>query len=125
MGAGGGRVAQKAWWSVPARTPPAAAAAHTVHPSTPKLSPPVPAQVFSIREAATRALARLATEFGPEWAAAHLVPPVVAGATHPHYLHRETVLAAVAALAPAVGHDVLAGTLLPAVVACAQDKAGQ
>lgn len=32
--------------------------------------------VFSIREAATRNLMKLAQEFGPDWAKDHLVPPV-------------------------------------------------
>jgi hypothetical protein len=33
-------------------------------------------QVFSIREAATKNLQQLASEFGPEWAKEHLVPQV-------------------------------------------------
>ena len=33
-------------------------------------------QVFSIREAATANLQRLAREFGPDWAKEHLVPQV-------------------------------------------------
>ena len=32
--------------------------------------------VFSIREAATRNLMKLAQEFGPDWARVHLVPQV-------------------------------------------------
>ena len=34
-------------------------------------------QVFSIREAATKNLQQLASEFGPEWAKEHLVPQVL------------------------------------------------
>ena len=33
-------------------------------------------QVFSIREAATKNLQQLASEFGPDWAKEHLVPQV-------------------------------------------------
>ena len=33
-------------------------------------------QVYSIREAATSNLAKLAREFGPDWARDHLVPQV-------------------------------------------------
>ena len=39
-----------------------------------------------------------------------------------HYLHRMTVLGALAALAPAVGHDTLCNTMLPVVLSCAKDK---
>ena len=42
--------------------------------------------------------------------------------TKAHYLHRMTVLGALAALAPAVGHDTLCNTMLPVVLACAKDK---
>ena len=34
-------------------------------------------QVFSIREAATKNLQQLASEFGPDWAKEHLVPQVL------------------------------------------------
>ena len=80
--------------------------------------------VAAVRDAASRALARLASSFGPEWAAAHLLPPLLAlgAAPDPHYLRRETVLAALAALAPAVSHDVLAGTLLPALTSASSDR---
>ena len=39
-----------------------------------------------------------------------------------HYLHRMTVLGALAALAPAVGHETLCNTMLPVVLSCAKDK---
>lgn len=39
-----------------------------------------------------------------------------------HYLHRMTVLVAIAALAPVVSHDVLCNTMLPVVIGCAKDK---
>jgi hypothetical protein len=47
---------------------------------------------------------------------------VLAMITKAHYLHRMTVLGALAALAPAVGHDTLCNTMLPVVLACAKDK---
>ena len=40
-------------------------------------------QVYSIREAATSNLAKLAREFGPDWARDHLVPQVISAATCP------------------------------------------
>jgi len=39
-----------------------------------------------------------------------------------HYLHRMTILGALAALAPAVAHDTLCNTMLPVVLSCATDK---
>ena len=39
-----------------------------------------------------------------------------------HYLHRMTILVAVAALAPAVSHDVLCNNMLPVVIASSKDK---
>ena len=47
---------------------------------------------------------------------------VLAMVTKAHYLHRMTVLGALAALAPAVGHDTLCNTMLPVVLSCAKDK---
>lgn len=40
-------------------------------------------QVFSIRAAATDNLAKLAQEFGPDWAQEHLVPQVGSACLHP------------------------------------------
>ena len=39
-----------------------------------------------------------------------------------HYLHRMTILGALAALAPAVAHDTLCNTMLPVLLSCATDK---
>ena len=47
---------------------------------------------------------------------------VLAMVSNAHYLHRMTVLGALAALAPAVGHDTLCNTMLPVVLSCAKDK---
>ncbi len=78
--------------------------------------------VYSIREAATRNLQRLAEEFGPDWARDHVVPRVLALIQSSNYLYRMTVLAAVTALAPAVPRDVLCNTMLPAVINASKDK---
>lgn len=74
------------------------------------------AQVYSIREAATKNLQRLAQEFGADWAKDHLVPKVLAMIKNPHYLYRMTVLFAVSMLAPVVGSDTVCNTMLPMIV---------
>lgn len=79
-------------------------------------------QVASIREAATRTLQRVASDFGPDWARDHLVPHVMAMIKNPHYLYRMTVLAALAALANNVPSDVLVGAMLPTILTLAKDK---
>jgi serine/threonine-protein phosphatase 2A regulatory subunit A len=78
--------------------------------------------VYSIREAATTNLQKLAQEFGPEWAKEHLVQQVLEMINNPHYLYRMTILVAIAALAPVVSHDVLCSHMLPVVVSCAKDQ---
>lgn len=78
-------------------------------------------QVFSIREAATLNLMKLAKEFGPDWAKDHLVPRILGMATNPHYLYRMTVLSAINQLAPCVPQDTLCSDLLPLVVKFAKD----
>ena len=47
---------------------------------------------------------------------------VLAMVSNAHYLHRMTILGALAALAPAVAHDTLCNTMLPVVLSCATDK---
>ena len=47
---------------------------------------------------------------------------VMAMVSNAHYLHRMTILGALAALAPAVAHDTLCNTMLPVVLSCATDK---
>lgn len=47
---------------------------------------------------------------------------ILAMVSNAHYLHRMTILGALAALAPAVGHDTLCNAMLPAVLSCAKDK---
>ncbi len=78
--------------------------------------------MYSIREAATTNLQKLAQEFGPEWAKEHLVQQVLEMINNPHYLYRMTILVAIAALAPVVSHDVLCSHMLPVVVSCAKDQ---
>jgi serine/threonine-protein phosphatase 2A regulatory subunit A len=73
-------------------------------------------QVYSIREAATKNLQRLAQEFGADWAKDHIVPQVLAMINNPHYLYRMTVLIAVSMLAPVVGSDTVCNTMLPVVL---------
>ena len=73
-------------------------------------------QVYSIREAATKNLQRLAQEFGADWAKDHIVPQVLGMINNPHYLYRMTVLIAVAMLAPVVGSDTVCNSMLPVVV---------
>ena len=80
-----------------------------------------PLQVYSIRDAATQSLQRLAQEFGPEWAKEFLVPPVLGMISNQHYLYRMTVLKAIAALAPLMQHDVLCNRMLPVVLVAAKD----
>jgi hypothetical protein len=80
------------------------------------------AQVFTIREAATTNLQKLAQEFGAEWAKEHLVQQVLNMINNPHYLYRMTILVAIAALAPVVSHDVLCSQMLPVVISCSKDQ---
>ncbi len=47
---------------------------------------------------------------------------VLAMVHNAHYLHRMTILGALAALAPAVAHDTLCNTMLPVLLSCATDK---
>lgn len=49
---------------------------------------------------------------------------VLAMVNNSHYLHRMTILSAVAALAPAVSHDVLCNNMLPVMIASSKDKVG-
>lgn len=78
-------------------------------------------QVFSIREAATANLMKLANEFGAEWAKEHLVPAILGMAGNPHYLFRMTLLSAVNQMAPHVPQDTLCSELLPMVVKLTKD----
>ncbi len=96
---------------------------HHTHPKHPEHTHAslVFAQVFSIREAATLNLMKLAKEFGPDWAKDHLVPRILGMATNTHYLYRMTVLSAINQLAPCVPQDTLCSDLLPLVVTFAKD----
>lgn len=51
--------------------------------------------VFSIREAATQNLRKLAEGFGVEWASEAIVPKVMAMGQHPNYLYRMTTCFAI------------------------------
>ena len=62
--------------------------------------------VFSIREAAINNMKKLAEEFGVEWACTTIIPEILGLINNPNYLHRQTILRAIAALAPVVGSDV-------------------
>ena len=51
--------------------------------------------VFSIREAATANLKKLAEVFGVEWANEAIIPKVMAMGQHPNYLYRMTTCFAI------------------------------
>mmetsp|Transcript_45033 Transcript_45033/g.133086 ORF Transcript_45033/g.133086 Transcript_45033/m.133086 type:complete len:586 (-) Transcript_45033:284-2041(-) len=79
--------------------------------------------VYTIRESAIVNLKQIVEAFGVEWAASTLLPAVLdATAAHPNFLHRMTLLSAVASLAPIVGRDVLTATLLPVVLNMQRDS---
>lgn len=51
--------------------------------------------VFSIREAATHNLKKLAEVFGSEWASEQIIPKVMSLGSHPNYLYRMTTCFAI------------------------------
>jgi len=51
--------------------------------------------VYSIREAATLNLKKLAEVFGTQWAQQTILPKVISMCTHPNYLYRMTTLFAI------------------------------
>lgn len=51
--------------------------------------------VYSIREAATLNLKKLAQVFGSQWAQLTILPKVISMCTHPNYLYRMTTLFAI------------------------------
>jgi len=79
-------------------------------------------QVYSIREAATINMKRLAEEFGSDWAQTHLVPHILGMAKNGNYLYRMTVLSALAELAPFVSQDVCINSVLTVVLSAAKDR---
>jgi serine/threonine-protein phosphatase 2A regulatory subunit A len=79
-------------------------------------------QVYSIREAATINMKRLAEEFGSDWAQTQLVPHILGMAKNGNYLYRMTVLAALAELAPFVSQDVCINSVLTVVLSAAKDR---
>jgi len=76
--------------------------------------------VYSIREAATNNIKRLAEVFGVEWARAHIIPKVLKYQDNSNYLYRMTVLFAITVLAPVVGKEIIVQDLLPVVIRLAK-----
>jgi len=77
--------------------------------------------VWSIREAATKNLTKLAEAFGVDWARRVIVPKVLQLGAHPSHLMRMTAVFAMADLAPVLGRDLTTEHLLPVLVQLARD----
>lgn len=77
--------------------------------------------VYSIREAATSNLIRLAAVFGSHWARHQILPKIMNLASHKSYLFRMTSLHAIRDLAPIVGDQLTNDKLLPVVVKLVTD----
>jgi serine/threonine-protein phosphatase 2A regulatory subunit A len=84
-------------------------------------------QVYSIREAATANLTKLAEAFGVPWAKLNIIPKIANLGTHKSYLFRMTALTAIKDLAKQFaadksgGLDLTATKLLPVVLKLATD----
>ena len=77
--------------------------------------------VWSIREAATANLTKLAEGFGVEWARKVIVPKVVALGSDHSYLMRMTAVFAIRDMAPILGKALTTEKLLPVLVHLATD----
>jgi len=78
--------------------------------------------VYSVREAAILNMKKLAEEFGAEWAQNTIIPEILQLINNPNYLHRQTILKAIAALAPIVGTDITCSKMLPVVMEASKDR---
>ena len=63
--------------------------------------------IFSIRESTLNVMKELTEIFGPQWAAAKIVPKIMSLYIEKNYLHRLTPLFAMATLAPAITPEVV------------------
>jgi len=77
--------------------------------------------VYSIREAATANLKRLAQVFGVAWARSHILPKVLELQRHSNYLYRLTTVFAVHTLCTVVPPDVVATEMLPLLIQLSAD----
>lgn len=77
--------------------------------------------VWSVREAALDALARLVASFGSQWAAGTVQGYLKFLASHPNYLFRGTAVAAAERVAHLVGRPVVDGCILPAIARLLDD----
>jgi len=71
--------------------------------------------VFSIREASTLNLKKLAQVFGAQWAQQAILPKVVSMSSHPNYLYRMTTLFAIGELSEVLTPPVLVDVALPVI----------
>ena len=77
--------------------------------------------VWSIREAATANLTKLAEGFGIEWAKRVIIPKVVLLGSDHSYLMRMTAVFAIQDMAPILGPQLTTEKLLPVLVQLATD----
>jgi hypothetical protein len=77
--------------------------------------------VWSIREAATANLTKLAEGFGVEWAKRVIIPKVLQLGSNHSYLMRMTAVFAIADLAPILGRELTTEKMLPVLVQLATD----
>jgi len=77
--------------------------------------------VFSIREAATVNLKKIAKVFGVAWAKQHILPKVVEQLKHRNYLYRTTTLTMISSLAEVFPQSDAQQDLLPLVFVLAAD----
>eukprot|EP00002_Diphylleia_rotans_P038935 TRINITY_DN8918_c0_g2_i1.p1 TRINITY_DN8918_c0_g2~~TRINITY_DN8918_c0_g2_i1.p1 ORF type:complete len:575 (-),score=137.22 TRINITY_DN8918_c0_g2_i1:475-2199(-) len=77
--------------------------------------------VFSVREAATTNLKKLAEAFGQEWAKANVVPKILLVAQHPNYLYRMATLHSIQVLYPIVTPDIISSVFIPLLTRLGSD----
>jgi len=81
--------------------------------------------VFSIREAATVNLEKLAEVFGAEWASQAIIPKVMAMGSHTNYLYRMTTCFAISVSSKSCGNGVVFGAVTDdAVCVCVDALVG-
>ncbi len=77
--------------------------------------------VYSIREAATNNLKKLAEIFGSDWAKDNLLPKVIAMNNQTNYLYRMTTLFAIGVLASVMRPEIITEQMLGVALKMAQD----
>lgn len=77
--------------------------------------------VFSIREAATVNLKKLADVFGVEWASQAIIPKVLQMGLHPNYLYRMTTIFAITTMAPSLNTAAISNSVLDTVLSLTDD----